>query len=162
MTANETHLPAFQDPPKPHAWISGPPEDAWWARGSSGTASQGSRAPRRVTSGLRLPRAARIRDETSLRALQQARRVRGRWFVAAAVPNDLGESRLVVRVAKKVMRSAVARDRMRRCVREVFRQLRSQFVPSDFLVFLVQPYREHTLHAARQELERLLLQAARR
>jgi ribonuclease P protein component len=115
-----------------------------------------------VTSGLRLPRAARIRDETSLRALQQARRVRGRWFVAAAVPNHLGESRLVVRVAKKVMRSAVARNRMRRCVREVFRQLRSQLVSSDSLVFLVQPYRERTLQAARQELERLLLQAARR
>jgi ribonuclease P protein component len=88
--------------------------------------------------------------------------VRGRWFVVAAVANGRVESRLVVRVAKKVMRSAVARNRMRRCVREVFRQLRSQFVPSDFLVFLVQPYRERTLHAARQELERLLLQAARR
>jgi ribonuclease P protein component len=88
--------------------------------------------------------------------------VRGRWFVAAAMANGLGESRLAVRVAKKVMKSAVARNRMRRCVREVFRQLRSQFVPSDFLVSLVQPYRDPTLQAARQELERLLLQAARR
>ncbi|MGH8663861.1 MAG: ribonuclease P protein component [Burkholderiales bacterium] len=115
-----------------------------------------------MTSRLRLPRAARIRDEISLRPLQRAGRARGRWFVAAAMANGLGESRLAVRVAKKVMKSAVARNRMRRCVREVFRHLRAAFVPSDFLVSLVQPYRSRSLQAARQELERLLAQAARR
>jgi ribonuclease P protein component len=115
-----------------------------------------------VTGTLRLPRAARIRDEISLRALQRAGRARGRWFVAAAMPNGLGESRLAVRVAKKVMKSAVARNRIRRCVREVFRQLRPTFGASDFLVSLVQPYRSRSLQAARQELERLLVQAAQR
>ncbi|MCC7082686.1 MAG: ribonuclease P protein component [Burkholderiales bacterium] len=115
-----------------------------------------------MTSGLRLPRAARIRDEVILRALQRAGRVRGRWFVAAALANGLDESRLAVRVAKKVMKSAVARNRIRRCVREVFRQLRPGLAPSDFLVSLVQPYRNRSLQAARQDIERLLVQAASR
>jgi ribonuclease P protein component len=66
-----------------------------------------------------------------------------------------------VRVAKRVMKSAVARNRIRRCVKEAFRQQRSAFVPADFLVSLIHPYREDTLRAARQELERLLLAATR-
>lgn len=162
VTANETHLSAFQDPPQSHARISRAPEDAGRAGGSTSTASQGSHAPRRVTSGLRLPRAARIRDEVILRALQRAGRVRGHWFVAAALANGLDESRLAVRVAKRVMKSAVARNRIRRCVREVFRQLRPGLAPSDFLVSLVQPYRNRSLQAARQDIERLLVQAASR
>src|SRR5690606_19268670 len=129
---------------------------------SAGSASQGTRAPRRVTARLRLPRAARIRDEESLGALRRAPRVRGRWFVVAAMPNELDESRIAIRVAKKVLKSAVARNRIRRCAREVFRHLRPQLPPTDFLVSLIRPYGEATLQPARQELERLLVQAARR
>ena len=106
--------------------------------------------------GLRLPRTARIRDEASFRALRRAPRQRGRWFLVAAAPNDTGQSRLAVRVAKKVMKSAVARNRMRRCVKEVFRHQRHAFASTDFLVSLVQPYSEPSLQDARQELERLL------
>lgn len=104
----------------------------------------------------RLPRKARIRDEASFRALRRAPRYRGRWFVVAAVPNNLGQSRLAVRIAKKVMKSAVARNRMRRCVKEVFRHQRHALESADFLVSLVQPYGEASLQDARQELERLL------
>jgi ribonuclease P protein component len=87
--------------------------------------------------------------------------VRGRWFAVAARASTLPCSRLAVRVAKRVMKSAVARNRMRRCVKEVFRQRRHAFAPADFLVSLIHPYREDTLSAARQELERLLLAAMR-
>jgi ribonuclease P protein component len=115
-----------------------------------------------VISDRRLPRAARIRDETSLQALQRSARVRGRWFVVAAMANGLDESRLAVRVAKKVVKSAVGRNRMRRCVREVFRHTRGQLGSSDFLVSLAKPYHEKTRQSARHELQRLLLQAAKR
>lgn len=80
----------------------------------------------------------------------------------AAVPNEVDQPRLAVRVAKKVVKGAVARNRIRRCVKELFRQLRAHFPPTDFLVSLIHPYGEPTLQPARQELERLLAQAARR
>jgi ribonuclease P protein component len=114
-----------------------------------------------VTPRLRLPRAARIRDDAALVALRRVRTVRGRWFAVAALSNALPCSRLAVRVAKKVMKSAVARNRMRRCVKEVFRQRRHAFAPADLLVSVIHPYREDTLSAARQELEQLLLAAMR-
>jgi len=109
-----------------------------------------------VTPRLRLPRTARIRDDDALVALRESGRVRGRWFVLSARANALPYSRLAVRVAKKVLRSAVARNRVRRCVKEVFRQQRAAFVPADFLISLIHPYREQSLRAAREELERLL------
>jgi ribonuclease P protein component len=115
-----------------------------------------------VTPRLRLPRAARIHEERTFQALRAAPRVRGRWFMVAAVPNGLERSRLAVRVAKKVMRSAVARNRVRRSVKETFRLQRAALAPADFLVSLVRPYCEQTLHPAREEVGRLLLQASRR
>jgi len=54
------------------------------------------------------------------------------------------------------MASAVARNRMRRCVREVFRQRREGLPATDYFVSLVASYRELNLTAARRELERLL------
>jgi ribonuclease P protein component len=113
-----------------------------------------------VSGGLRLPRAARIRDEPSIHRLQSATRARGRWFAIAAIGNGRDQSRLLVRIAKKVLKSAVARNRMRRCVKEVFRRHRAQLAVRDFLVFLIRPYREQTLDAARRELEQLLRGAA--
>jgi ribonuclease P protein component len=65
-------------------------------------------------------------------------------------------ARLMVRVAKQVLRSAVARNQIKRCVREVFRHQRGQLSSLDFFVSLVHPYKESSLLAARQELERLL------
>jgi ribonuclease P protein component len=123
---------------------------------------QPSKTRRSRTHGFRarLPRAARIRDEPSIGNLRSAARKRGRWFVVAAAPNDTAQGRVLIRVAKKVVKSAVARNRMRRCVKEVFRQQRIGLAPRDFLVFLIQPYREPTLESARRELERLFRAAA--
>lgn len=61
----------------------------------------------------------------------------------------------MIRVAKQVSPSAVARNRIKRCVREVFRHHRGGLPPLDFFVSLIHPYREPSLLAARQELERL-------
>ena len=113
-----------------------------------------------MSGGLRLPRAARIHDEASVRRLQSAARARGRWFAVAAIENGRDQSRLLLRIAKKVLKSAVARNRMRRCVKEVFRHHRAQLAVRDFLVFLIRPYRESSLGAARRELEQLLRGAA--
>ena len=88
--------------------------------------------------------------------LRAAPRRRGRWFVVRRAGNDCDFPRLLVRVTKQVVRHAVDRNRMKRCVREVFRHRRNELPASDFFVSLIQPYNEPSLLAARQELERLL------
>ena len=117
--------------------------------------------PDRVITVRFVPKSKQLSAEKAVLALRAAGRVRGRWFIVSAATSALPHSRLAVRVAKKVVRSAVARNRIRRCVKEVFRQQCAGFEPADFLVSLIHPYREPTLRAAREELERLL-PAARR
>ncbi|RPI47425.1 MAG: ribonuclease P protein component [Betaproteobacteria bacterium] len=96
-------------------------------------------------------------SEQRVNALRAAARVSGRWFVVRRCVNQVGFACLLVRVAKQVLRSAVARNRIRRCVREVFRQERSRLPEFDYFVSLIRPYREASLEPARQELKRLLL-----
>lgn len=94
-------------------------------------------------------------DEQAVK-LRNAARTRGRWFVVRRVSNELGYARILIRVAKQVLRSAVHRNRMKRCVREVFRHQRGELASFDFFVSLIQPYRHPSLLDARQELEHLL------
>jgi len=82
--------------------------------------------------------------------------MRGRWFVVRRAGNDQQYARVMIRVAKQVLPSAVDRNRIKRCVREVFRVHRVKLPPVDFFVSLIHPYYEPSLLAARQELERLL------
>ncbi|MCC6535166.1 MAG: ribonuclease P protein component [Burkholderiales bacterium] len=106
--------------------------------------------------GCRLPRAARIRSDQRAEELRSAARSRGRWFVLRRCGNDLGYARVLIRVAKHVMASAVARNRMRRCIREVFRHERSRLPAFDYFIALIHPYKEASLDPARRELARLL------
>ena len=109
-----------------------------------------------MRSACRFPRTARIRGDADVRALQSAARQRGRWFLVRYAANDEGYARLAVRVAKRVSPSAVTRNRMRRCVREVFRQQRAELPALDYFISLVNAYRESSLASARRELEHLL------
>ena len=45
---HETHLPSFQSPPCPHAWVSRSHEDPWGPRGDQCTACQGPQATGRL------------------------------------------------------------------------------------------------------------------
>lgn len=109
-----------------------------------------------MKAGCRLPRTARITSDQDASILRAAPRKRGRWFVIRRAVADQHYPRLLVRVAKQVLPRAVARNRIKRCVREVFRHQRNSLPPRDFFVSLIQPYKEPDLLAARRELERLL------
>lgn len=113
-----------------------------------------------MSASLRLPRAARIRDDVSVERLRRGPRKRGQWFAVAARSSGARDSRIVIRVGKKSLRSAVERNRIRRCVREVFRHERPDRAAADYLVTLLRPYRESSLEPAREELRRLLRTAA--
>jgi ribonuclease P protein component len=51
-----------------------------------------------------------------------------------AVPNTLGSARLGLAISRKVARTAVARNRIKRLVRESFRHNRDQICPLDIVV----------------------------
>ncbi len=61
-------------------------------------------------------------------------RVGSRWMTLLAAPNTLGSARLGLAISRKVARTAVARNRIKRLVRESFRHNRDQICPLDIVV----------------------------
>ncbi|HRF44232.1 MAG TPA: ribonuclease P protein component [Candidatus Competibacteraceae bacterium] len=57
-----------------------------------------------------------------------------RYFTVLARPNDLKHPRLGMAISRKVARSAVARNRIKRIVRESFRHHQPQFGGMDWVV----------------------------
>lgn len=104
----------------------------------------------------RLTRLERIRGEKDFRSLYRTgRRVRGRYFDLVFRPNGLGYSRLGVVVSKKVG-PAVARNKVKRRMRELFRRNKSLYAdPVDVIVVS----RPGIVGLARDELEAEYLRA---
>ncbi len=57
-----------------------------------------------------------------------------RYFTVLACPNDLAYSRLGLAISRKVARSAVARNRLKRIVRESFRHHQAELGGLDVVV----------------------------
>jgi len=100
---------------------------------------------------------------------RHGRKVHTKYFVLFLLANDLGRVRLGITVSRKVG-SAVVRNRVKRRVREVFRQHREFFPPSSDLVIIARKsaarvsYDEilRDLHTAGRRLGRSDGRAARR
>jgi ribonuclease P protein component len=108
----------------------------------------------------RLPRTARLSDDEAVKAFRSnAQALRGRWFVVRRMGNAVGYPRLTIRVGKKVVRAAVARNRIRRVVREAFRLRRRGLPSQDFLISVRADLTDVTMSEARRDLERLLPRA---
>lgn len=61
-------------------------------------------------------------------------RTGNRWMTVLAVPNELGNPRLGLAISRKVAPTAVARNRIKRLVRESFRHNREQLCALDIVV----------------------------
>lgn len=61
-------------------------------------------------------------------------RVGNRWMTVLAVPNTLESPRLGLAISRKVARTAVERNRIKRIIRESFRHNRDQLCPLDIVV----------------------------
>ncbi len=71
---------------------------------------------------LRFPPQRRLRRPAEFkRAYAQGRRLGNEMFTVNAVPNGLGSARLGMSVAARNLKAAVARNRIRRLIRESFR-----------------------------------------
>lgn len=80
------------------------------------------------------------------------RRHSGATLTVLVKPNALGFSRLAVMVARKVSRRAVARNYMRRVVREVFRQHQHEIGAFDLVVRVNRSFDREQHVAVREEL----------
>ena len=92
---------------------------------------------------LRLGPQARLRSKLDFDAIYaKGRRLDDRFFGLRVKPNALGHPRVGLAVAIKTMGNAVARNRVRRLVRESFRLAQHSLPAVDIVVAAKNPARE--------------------
>ncbi len=79
-------------------------------------------------------------------------RLTGAYLTVLAKPNEQGQPRLAVMVARKVSRLAVERNYMRRVVREVFRHQQHTAGAFDIVVRVTRPFDRGHNALVREEL----------
>jgi ribonuclease P protein component len=84
----------------------------------------------------RFPRQARLTGPAGYRRVFNScqHRVSNRWITVLASPNSLDHPRLGLAISRKVARTAVARNRIKRAVRESFRQHQGRLQDVDIVV----------------------------
>lgn len=81
------------------------------------------------------PKEFRIRNRKDFATVfSEGARARSENFVLYSKPNGLGHPRLGVSVGKKASPSSVRRNRMKRMLREIFRNNKSAFFSNDVVV----------------------------
>lgn len=118
--------------------------------------SPSPRAPEGLPRSLRMTRRREFTD-----AYERGRKVFARYAVVFAIPNDRSYARIGVTTTRKVGK-AVARNRMKRWVREVFRLDRAALHLDDKGVDIVVNVRRDALEAPWPEFRRDLDRAMRR
>jgi ribonuclease P protein component len=97
------------------------------------------------------------------RAYRRGSRARGDVLMVVAVPNGGDTTRLGLSVGKKIWKSAVRRNRIRRVFREAFRTAQHELPKGyDLVLIPAQPRLEPQLEPTRRELVRLARKAAAR
>jgi ribonuclease P protein component len=128
---NEAIVPAAEQAPHQQAWIPRPDGDPLGTRGALAQKEEGSQAPDRLppietrrllTPAARLPRAHRLARASDIRrCLAHGRRRRLEHLDMIWIDNQSGQPRVGL-IVPKFQASAVARNRLRRRLREIWRQ----------------------------------------
>lgn len=113
---------------------------------------------------LRFPKTARIKSKKDFgRAYARGNRARGRWMTVCVCANGLERTRLGLSIGKRVWKSAVKRNRVRRVFREAFRHALPE-LPAGLDVVLIgsAPRIEPDLAPVLAELRELVPKAHKR
>ncbi|MBI2384023.1 MAG: ribonuclease P protein component [Gammaproteobacteria bacterium] len=111
----------------------------------------------------RFPPRARLRSPVDFEAaLKSGARLNERLFTAAVHPNACGHARLGLAISKKAAPKAVARNRIKRQVRESFRHRFAELPPLDIVIFARSGAAAAAKAEQRQVLERLWQRVAER
>lgn len=105
---------------------------------------------------LRFGAELRLRSKLQFDAIYaRGRRIDDRFFGLRVAPNALAHPRLGLAVAVKTAGNGVARNRLRRLVRESFRLAQHSLPPVDIVVAAKNPAREATAATLRASLATL-------
>lgn len=117
-----------------------------------------------MPSPFRFSRAMRMKTPREFqRAYREGRRARGEILSIVIFENGLPVTRLGLSVGRKIWKSAVRRNRVRRIFRESFRLTREKLpVGLDVIMIPVRPALEPELAATCAELEQLVQKALAR
>lgn len=110
---------------------------------------------------LTFPKAARVKSKKDFgRAYGRGNRARGQWLTVCVCANGLEQSRLGLSVGKRVWKSAVRRNRVRRVFREAFRHVLPELPPGiDVILIGSVPRIEPRLAQVLAELRALIPKA---
>ncbi len=140
LNRNETDFSTQYSEARPHPRFPCPHGDTRRTQGAKGPAGQGPRASDSLIGGIlprseRFPRAARLLEPDAYRRVfSKPIRSSDSLFTVLARANRLGSARLGLAISKKQLRRAVERNRIKRVVRESFRQQRPSLPPIDLVV----------------------------
>ncbi len=120
------HIPTEQPPPGEDSWLQGQNGDQEWPSGVKEAARQRTKEADSFTL-LRLvaalPRSAKLRKSSEFRVVYESgKRYDGPLMTAFVHPNGGSDHRLGVTVSRKISKAAVGRNRLKRLLRETFRQ----------------------------------------
>ncbi|HUP92392.1 MAG TPA: ribonuclease P protein component [Solimonas sp.] len=105
---------------------------------------------------LRFDRRARLRKPRDFEAaFERGSRFNEKWLAALVTPNAPAGPRLGLAVAKKTAARANTRNRIKRQIRESFRQNRHRLPPSDIVILARPGCPQATAPQLREVLERL-------
>lgn len=124
-------------------------------RAASVSRSESTSCPRpaSVTARHGYPKRSHLRKTDEISSVFDFRRRHaGQYLTVLAKPNSLGYPRLAVMVPRRVSRLAVARNYMRRVVRETFRLHQHQTAALDIVVRVTRQFDREQFAAVREEL----------
>lgn len=133
---HEKNLSTEQLASETHPWIPGTHGVETWSAGFKCPSGQGPGAALPVSlSHAGFPQAARLRTPADFnRVLRRGVRSTDSCFRVYACPNDIAVARLGITVSRKAAPAAVARNRIKRLVRESFRISRETLPTMDIVV----------------------------
>ena len=110
-----------------------------------------------VTARYGFPQRSHLRKTDEISSVFDfKRRASGAHLTVWVRPNSLGYARLAVMVPRRVASRAVARNYMRRVVREIFRLGQEGFGACDVVVRVAKPFGREDFSSVREELLRQL------
>lgn len=159
---HEAHLSTVKNAPPAYAWVPCAHENARWSRGHPCPPCKRAGSPQRLTSSavcsnngpsrpIRLTKAAQFEA-----ALAGGRRSGSKCFLARAIPNAGSGPRLGLIVGKKAAPRSVDRNRVKRLIRIVHRELLAELDALDVVVQLRGSPRSRDNAALFKELQALL------
>ena len=159
---HETHVPTVEDPSCAHARLSRPHEDGRRPQGSVGAPREGPHAAFGLT-GVETHRRARgsarfrLRGTKAFEALfRRGTRHDAEFLQLIAAPAAQPPGRVGFVIARKAMRLAVDRNRLRRKLRETVRAARPAIEAFDVIVRVRRSVARAEIGAAAAEAPRLL------